>query len=157
MFDLSCTCPDYWAGLLYWGGSPFGSSLKVDSHRPKDTGMETIGNWHRHSATLQASNSTTVSFSPQGRFSLEGLRAAGPEAASLVAAMLAQASGARPPMAAVLAHPAWWPPAQKLAFLVDLSNAMEFQDRAVRTMASFQCLRGLDEERAKQSCSKDGL
>jgi hypothetical protein len=67
----------------------------------------------------------------QGRFSLEGLRAAGPEAASLVAAMLAQASGARPPMAAVLAHPAWWHPAQKLAFLVDLSNAMEFQDRAV--------------------------
>jgi hypothetical protein len=47
--------------------------------------------------------------------------------------MLAQASGARPPMAAVLAHPAWWPPAQKLAFLVDLSNAMEFQDRAVRS------------------------
>jgi len=67
----------------------------------------------------------------QGRFSLDGLRA-GCEAANLVGAMLRQKSAARPPMAAVLAHPAWWPPAKKLAFLVDLSNAMEFQDRAVR-------------------------
>ena len=86
----------------------------------------------RPTAGNASTDVTAVLGSPQGRFSLEGLRAAGPEAASLVAAMLAQASGARPPMAAVLAHPAWWPPAQKLAFLVDLSNAMEFQDRAVR-------------------------
>lgn len=70
----------------------------------------------------------------QGRFSLDHLKA-DCEAANLIAAMLAQKSAARPPMAAVLAHPAWWPPARKLAFLVDLSNAMEFQDRAVSQMS----------------------
>lgn len=66
----------------------------------------------------------------QGRMDLAAL-GSGLESVNLVAAMLQRDSNKRPPMAAVLAHPAWWPAARKLAFLVDLSNAMEFQDRQV--------------------------
>lgn len=35
-------------------------------------------------------------------------------------------------MAAVMAHPFWWPAAKKLAFLIDVSNRVENEDREVR-------------------------
>ena len=41
----------------------------------------------------------------------------------------------RPSMAAVMAHPFWWPPGRRLAFLIDLSDRVENEDREV-TQAS---------------------
>lgn len=66
----------------------------------------------------------------QGRYSLAALKHL-PEATNLMAAMLQLESARRPSMAAVMAHPAWWSSDRKLAFLVDISNFVEFQDRQV--------------------------
>lgn len=54
-----------------------------------------------------------------------------PEASNLVAAMLQLESSRRPSTAAAMAHPAWWTSERKLAFLVEISNFVEFQDRQV--------------------------
>lgn len=67
----------------------------------------------------------------QGRYSLSALERL-PEATNLVAAMLQLESSRRPSMAAAMAHPAWWSSDRKLAFLVEISNFVEFQDRQVR-------------------------
>jgi serine/threonine-protein kinase/endoribonuclease IRE1 len=47
---------------------------------------------------------------------------AAPEAANLITAMLAKEPGARPTMAGVAGHPAWWSAEQRLQFLVDISD-----------------------------------
>ncbi len=66
----------------------------------------------------------------QGRYNLDLLSQL-PEAANMIAAMLQLQSSRRPTMAAVMAHPAWWNAERKLAFLVEISNFVEFQDRQV--------------------------
>lgn len=45
-----------------------------------------------------------------------------PEAANLVAAMLARQAPGRPVMGGVLGHPFWWSDATRLQFLVDVSD-----------------------------------
>ena len=55
-----------------------------------------------------------------------------PLAAHLVGAMLHQQPAQRPGIDAAMAHPLWWPPAKRLAFLIDLSNRMEPEDREAR-------------------------
>ena len=67
----------------------------------------------------------------RGQVDLSAL-AALPEARDLVRGMLAHDPGARPSARAVLAHPLWWTPAQRLAFLIDVSDRVEMEDRAVR-------------------------
>lgn len=52
-------------------------------------------------------------------------------AADLVRGMLAQDPRRRPSAAAVLTHPLWWPSAQRLAFLIDVSDRVEGEDRVV--------------------------
>jgi serine/threonine-protein kinase/endoribonuclease IRE1 len=37
-------------------------------------------------------------------------------------------------MRSVMAHPVWWPPQQKLAFLISVSDRVEGEDRAVSTL-----------------------
>jgi serine/threonine-protein kinase/endoribonuclease IRE1 len=64
-----------------------------------------------------------------GAASLAAL-AAQPEAANLVAGCLARAPGGRPSAAAAMAHPLWWPAPRRLAFLVDVSDRVEGEDRA---------------------------
>eukprot|EP00873_Tetraselmis_striata_P022954 jgi/Tetstr1/443218/TSEL_031257.t1 len=49
----------------------------------------------------------------------------------LISCMLLQDPNRRPSMRAVQSHPVWWPPAQQLAFLVDLSDRVESEDREV--------------------------
>lgn len=66
----------------------------------------------------------------QGQANLEPL-ANQPEALSLVQAMLKPQPRQRPNIAAVMAHPFWWSASKKLAFLVDLSNRLENEDREV--------------------------
>ena len=66
----------------------------------------------------------------QGQANLE-LLAQQPEALNLVQAMLKPQPKQRPSIAAVMAHPFWWPASRKLAFLVDLSNRFENEDREV--------------------------
>ena len=76
----------------------------------------------------------------QGRYNLDMLSQL-PEAVNMIAAMLQLQSSRRPTMAAVMAHPAWWNPERKLAFLVEISNFVEFQDRQVYAVlqASSDC------------------
>lgn len=38
----------------------------------------------------------------------------------------------RPSMHSVMVHPLWWPPPQRLAFLIAVSDRVEGEDRAVR-------------------------
>ena len=38
----------------------------------------------------------------------------------------------RPSMHSVMVHPLWWPPPQRLAFLIAISDRVEGEDRAVR-------------------------
>lgn len=66
----------------------------------------------------------------QGRINLHHLSAL-PEAANLVVGACASAPDSRPPVAALLAHPLWWRPPTRLAFLIDFSDRMELEDRAV--------------------------
>jgi serine/threonine-protein kinase/endoribonuclease IRE1 len=51
------------------------------------------------------------------------------EAVNLISAMLSKQPGARPTMAGVLQHPFWWGVEQRLNFLVDVSDRVEFEDR----------------------------
>ena len=51
----------------------------------------------------------------------------------------------RPSIEAVTAHLFWWPPAKRLAFLIDLSNRMETEDREVGwrlSLLHFHCSLG---------------
>lgn len=52
-----------------------------------------------------------------------------PEAVNLIGAMLSKSPAARPTMDGVLAHPFWWSVEQRLQFLVDVSDRVEFEDR----------------------------
>lgn len=54
-----------------------------------------------------------------------------PLAADLIRGMLAPAHGARPSMPAVMCHPLWWDVHRRLAFLIDVSDRVETEDRAV--------------------------
>ena len=54
----------------------------------------------------------------------------------MIAAMLQLQSSRRPSLPAVMAHPAWWSADRKLAFLVEISNFVEFQDRQARICSS---------------------
>ncbi|KAK9823205.1 hypothetical protein WJX72_001091 [[Myrmecia] bisecta] len=51
------------------------------------------------------------------------------EAHNLIAALLAKDPKKRPSMRAVMAHPMWWPPATRLAFLIHTSDRVENEDR----------------------------
>ena len=53
-----------------------------------------------------------------------------PEACHAVSAALARSPRARPPVAALLAHPLWWSAGERVAFLVALSDRVEPEDRA---------------------------
>ncbi|KFM23556.1 Serine/threonine-protein kinase/endoribonuclease IRE1 [Auxenochlorella protothecoides] len=63
-------------------------------------------------------------------------------AADLVRGMLAQDPRRRPSAAAVLTHPLWWPSAQRLAFLIDVSDRVEGEDR-VEDGSMYEALEGL--------------
>ena len=64
----------------------------------------------------------------QGKLNLDGLITQ-PTAGNLVRAMLQQQPAKRPSIEACMHHLFWWPPAQRLALLIDLSNRMETEDR----------------------------
>jgi serine/threonine protein kinase len=66
----------------------------------------------------------------QGRLKLERLDAM-PEAQDLLRRMLRKDPRRRLSMAAVMAHPLWWPPSLRLAFLIALSDRVENEDREV--------------------------
>ena len=66
----------------------------------------------------------------QGRVQLSEVRAL-PEAENLIMAMLQPKPKDRPDIDAVMAHPFWWEPAKRLAFLIDLSDRVECEDREV--------------------------
>ena len=53
-----------------------------------------------------------------------------PEAEDLLTGMLAAVPEDRPTVAAVMAHPLWWPVPRGLAFLIDISDRVEGEDRA---------------------------
>ncbi|KAL6780758.1 hypothetical protein ACKKBF_B11875 [Auxenochlorella protothecoides x Auxenochlorella symbiontica] len=63
-------------------------------------------------------------------------------AADLVRGMLAHDPRRRPSAAAVLTHPLWWPSAQRLAFLIDVSDRVEGEDR-VEDGSMYEALEGL--------------
>ena len=67
----------------------------------------------------------------QGRAKLQEL-AHLKEAEQLLRSMLTFKPKGRPSMRAVMSHPFWWPPAQRLSFLIDMSDRMENEDREVR-------------------------
>ena len=54
-----------------------------------------------------------------------------PEAADIIGKLIARDADARPSAAEVLSHPFWWSDAKKLAFLVDVSDRVEMEDREV--------------------------
>ena len=66
----------------------------------------------------------------QGRAKLQEL-AHLKEAEQLLRSMLTFKPKGRPSMRAVMSHPFWWPPAQRLSFLIDMSDRMENEDREV--------------------------
>lgn len=53
-------------------------------------------------------------------------------ARDLLRGMLAHDAGARPSVAAALTHPLWWDAPTRLAFLIDVSDRVEGEDRSVR-------------------------
>ena len=67
----------------------------------------------------------------QGRAKLQELSHL-KEAEQLLRSMLTFKPKGRPSMRAVMSHPFWWPPAQRLSFLIDMSDRMENEDREVR-------------------------
>lgn len=75
----------------------------------------------------------------QGRSNLKHL-AHLPLAADLVRGLIAAQPGARPPMPAVMCHPLWWDVHRQLGFLIDVSDRVEGEDRAVRFVCSV-CVR----------------
>lgn len=58
------------------------------------------------------------------------------EAEQLLRSMLTAKARGRPSMRAVMSHPFWWPPANRLAFLIAMSDRMENEDREVRRSTS---------------------
>ena len=66
----------------------------------------------------------------QGRAKLQELSHL-KEAEQLLRSMLTFKPKGRPSMRAVMSHPFWWPPAQRLFFLIDMSDRMENEDREV--------------------------
>jgi serine/threonine-protein kinase/endoribonuclease IRE1 len=65
----------------------------------------------------------------RNRRSLEALKDS-PEAEDLLSAMLAATPEKRPTVAAAMAHPLWWPSPRRLAFLIDVSDRVEGEDRS---------------------------
>jgi len=65
----------------------------------------------------------------RNRRSLDALKHC-PEAEDLLSAMLAAAPEQRPTVAAAMAHPLWWPAPRRLAFLIDVSDRVEGEDRS---------------------------
>ena len=53
------------------------------------------------------------------------------EAEQLLRSMLTFKPKGRPSMRAVMSHPFWWSPHQRLSFLIDMSDRMENEDREV--------------------------
>lgn len=45
----------------------------------------------------------------------------------------------RPSMQSVMVHPLWWPPPQRLAFLIAVSDRVEGEDRAVSKTCWVPC------------------
>ena len=78
----------------------------------------------------------------QGRLTHRALTASCPEADALVRAATARSPRARPSAAAILAHPLWWSPAQRLAFLSALSDRVEPEDRGVGPSLLLAALQG---------------
>ena len=74
----------------------------------------------------------------QGRAKLQEL-AHLKEAEQLLRSMLTFKPKGRPSMRAVMSHPFWWPPAQRLSFLIDMSDRMENEDREVRAQLLMHC------------------
>ena len=66
----------------------------------------------------------------QGRFSLKALSHL-PEAEEMIRSMLAADPGKRPSMKSIMQQPFWWSPGRRLAFLIQLSDRMEAEDREV--------------------------
>ena len=58
-----------------------------------------------------------------------------PEAQNLLAAMLQPEAKQRPSMEAVMAHPFWWRHGRRLAFLLQVSDRVELEDREVTTLS----------------------
>lgn len=54
-----------------------------------------------------------------------------PDAENLIMATLQPKARDRPTIDAALAHPFWWKPAHRIAFLTDLSDRVENEDREV--------------------------
>lgn len=65
----------------------------------------------------------------RNRRSLDALKYS-PEAEDLLRAMLAAAPEQRPTVGAAMAHPLWWPAPRRLAFLIDVSDRVEGEDRS---------------------------
>ena len=57
------------------------------------------------------------------------------EAEQLLRSMLTFKPKGRPSMRAVMSHPFWWSPHQRLSFLIDMSDRMENEDREVRGLS----------------------
>ena len=67
----------------------------------------------------------------QGKPSLSAVNG-NPEAENLLVAMLQPEAKQRPSMEAVMAHPFWWRHERRLAFLLQVSDRVELEDREVR-------------------------
>lgn len=67
-----------------------------------------------------------------------------PEAADLVQRMLSRQPDRRPNCRAILAHPYFWPAQRQIAFLLDVSDRFEVEDR----LASSEILRKLESRRS---------
>ncbi len=65
----------------------------------------------------------------RNRRSLDALKYS-PEAEDLLSAMLEPVPEKRPTVAAAMAHPLWWPAPRRLAFLIDVSDRVEGEDRS---------------------------
>jgi serine/threonine-protein kinase/endoribonuclease IRE1 len=63
-----------------------------------------------------------------------------PEATDLVRRLVAREPGARPTAAEVLLHPFWWSDAKALAFLCDVSDRVEMEDREIGGAALLESL-----------------
>ncbi len=70
----------------------------------------------------------------QGKPSLVAVRN-NPEAENLLTAMLHPVPKQRPSMEAVMAHPFWWRHDRRLAFLLNVSDRVELEDREVSSRA----------------------
>ena len=76
----------------------------------------------------------------QGRPSLDAV-SGNPEAENLLLAMLQMQAKQRPSMEAVMAHPFWWRHERRLAFLLQVSDRVELEDREVTSALSFRITR----------------